>query len=212
MLPASTGYGWNGTRYIDLETGRFVSSSTVRNALEKVMQASAARMNAAALQLTEGTITLAEWQTIMMQQIKLSHVAAGAAANGGWAQMTQVEWGAVGNLVKEQYQFLRNFANQIAEGTQAIDGRLLMRVEMYGEAARGTYEAMRLRSMMVAGMTQARRILGDADHCDDCLEFAADGWVPIDEVVEIGDSVCTVRCHCEIEYRATTEEAESEEV
>lgn len=211
-LPALSGYGWseNAQRYINLETGRFVSASTVRNALESLMQNSQANMNSLTQSLIEGNVTLAQWQTGMMQQIKVAHVAASAAANGGWAQMTASEWGFAGSLIKEQYQFLQNFAAQIASGEQGLDGRALMRANMYGEAARGTFEEMRRRSMIAAGMTEGRRILGDADHCDDCLEFAAEGWMPAEDVPAIGDSICLTRCHCEIEYRAPTTEVESE--
>src|SRR3972149_1294018 len=117
-MPSFGGYSWNADagRYIDNETGRFVSSSAVRDALEQVMDQSALNMNALSQQLLDGNISLASWQSSMMAEIKAAHVAAGAAANGGWGQMTQSDWGAVGQLVREQYDYLRNFSSQIASG------------------------------------------------------------------------------------------------
>ena len=143
--------GINWASGVDLDTGRFISSATVRDALEGVMDASALRMNQLSERLMDGDISLAQWQTGMLQQIKVANVAASAAANGGWANMTQSDWGAVGQLVKEQYQYLRNFADEIASGKQPLDGRLLVRTDMYGDAPRGTYEAMRTRAMIAAG-------------------------------------------------------------
>jgi hypothetical protein len=210
----TSSYGWNeaANRYVDLESGRFISSIKVRDALEDVMDQAALNMNALSQQLMDGGISLADWQAGMMQQIKLSQTAAGAAGGGGWAQMTQSDWGAVGQLVREQYDYLRNFAGQIADGTQALDGRLLVRSDMYGDAARATFEDIRRRGMIAAGFDEGRRILEPgADHCSDCEEYANDGWMPADEIPDIGDSECTVRCKCEIEYRKSTE-AEIEEV
>lgn len=72
--------------------------------------------------------------------------------------------------------FVRGFANQIADGTQALDGRALVRADLYGEAARGTFEAMRqLCATRMKGMEEEIRILCGADYCDGCLEQAALG-------------------------------------
>lgn len=111
-------YGWNGTRYFDRDTGRFISSSAVRDALESVMDASAIRMNIITEQLTRGEISLANWQTSMMQNIKIIHTNAAIAANGGFAQMTQSDWGFAGRLIRTQYERLDKFAQQIANGNR----------------------------------------------------------------------------------------------
>ena len=80
---------------------------------------------------------------------------------------------------------------------------------MYGQAPRGTFEEMRRRYERTSnGMTLERRILGAADHCDDCLEAAALGWQPIGTLPAIGDSRCMTNCHCEFDYR----EGELEEI
>ena len=197
-------FGWNATsgRYINLSTGRFIPFSQVRDALESVMDASAVRMNTITQQLVDRQISLAEWQSGMMEQIKLSHTAAAAASRGGWAQMTQADWGAAGQMIREQYDFLRNFANHIANGTQALDGRALVRADLYGDAARGTFEAMRQRyETLVNGMEEEIRILGEADHCNGCLDQAALGYQPIGTLDPIGAEECLTRCHCTKRFR-----------
>jgi hypothetical protein len=207
MLPLATGYGWNPglNRYIDLSNGRMVSMSSVRDALESVMEASAARMNAVTQSLIDGNISLASWQTEMMQNIKLSHTAATASSAGGWAQTTPAEWGRAGQLIRGQYEYLRNFAGQIADGSQALDGRALVRADMYGQAPRGTFEEIYRFSMIDAGYDEGRRVLGQADHCEDCIDYAWMGWMPAEDVPEIGNSQCLTNCHCTIEYRRSTD-------
>lgn len=214
MLPIQTGYGWNETagRYIDLSTGRFVPFVDVRDSLELVMDASGVRMSTLTDQLIGEQISLAEWQLGLMEEIKISHTAAAAAASGGWAQMSQSDWGAVGRLIRDQYDFLRNFANEIASGKQRLDGTARVRTDLYAQAARGTFEETRRRyERLKNGMEEEARALGEADHCssdDDprgdlegCLELAALGWQPIGTLPKIGQSVCITRCHCRFIYR-----------
>lgn len=206
MLPQLTGYGWNGSRYYDLETGKFVSSASVHDALETVMDASAIRMNNLTQSLIDGEISLASWQSSMMEQIKITHISSAALSQGGWAQMTQSDWGATGQLIRQQYDYLRNYAADIASGEQALDGRALVRSDLYADAANGTFWEMDKRGHLADGYDEGRRVLEPgADHCDDCEEYASEGWMPIDEIPEIGNSQCMTRCRCEIEYRISTE-------
>lgn len=200
----SSDFAWNETagRYISLKTGRFVPFSAVRDQLESVIDQSAIRMNAVTQQLIDKQISIVEWQSTMMEQIKLSHTAAAAASRGGWAQMSQSDWGATGRMIRDQYDYLRNFADQIANGEQALDGRALIRADLYGDAARGTFEQMRRRyEQQQNGMEEEIRILGEADHCPGCLDQAALGWQPIGTLDPIGAEECITRCHCTFKYR-----------
>jgi hypothetical protein len=208
LLAQQTGYGWNEAahRYYDLESGVFVSRATIAEGLQSVMDASALRMNDLTQKLIDGGVSLADWQTGMMTQIKNTNVASAALANGGWGQMTQSDWGATGQLIRDQYDFLRNYAKEIADGTQALDGRALVRSDLYADAANGTFWEMDKRSMLADGYEEGRRVLEPgADHCDDCEGYASEGWMPIDDIPEIGNSQCLTRCRCEIEYRRSGE-------
>ena len=210
-MPDFSHYGWNGTRYIDLETGRFVSAKTVRDVLESTIDVSALRMNNLTEQLTKGSISLVDWRTGMMQQIKIAHVAAGAAANGGFAQMTQSEWGAVGQQIRTQYKHLNNFATQISNGEQPLNGKALIRSDMFGDAARGTFEQMERRLQISNGFEEERRVLEDKlNNCDGCLEQAELSWQPIGTLDPIGSEECTTRCRCEFEYRRVGANGEME--
>jgi len=206
----TTDFGWNEAsgRYINLSTGQFVPFSEIRDALELVMDTASARMDLLTQKLIDGDITLASWQRGMMDNIKLSHTAATAASRGGWAAVSQSDWGAAGQMIRGQYDYLRNFAAQIADGTQPLDGRSLVRAGMYGDASRGTFEEQRRRGEILIGMEEERRVLGAADHCDDCLDAADEGWQPIGTLPAIGDSVCHTNCHCAFEYRRAGEESD----
>jgi len=207
-------YGWNEVagRYINLDTGQFISSSKVRDALESVMDAANGHMNSLTMDLIGHNISLVQWQSAMMQEIKLAHTAAAASANGGWAQMTQSDWGFAGRLIRTQYEHLEKFANQIANGEQPLDGRALMRANLYGQAPRGTYEAQRQRQeILVNGMEEERRILEkDGANCQGCLDQAELGWQPVGTLDPIGAEECLTNCRCEFEYRKPDGEIISE--
>ena len=202
MFPLLTGYGWNGTRYYDLETGQFVSNAAIRESLESVMDLSALRMNAVTQSLIDGNISLASWQTSMMSEIKISHVTSSVLSQGGWAAMTQSDWGATGQLIRAQYDYLRNFAAEIASGKQPLDGRALVRADLYADAANGTYEEMNRRSAITDGFDEERRILEDTiNACDGCIEQAGLDWQPIGTLDPIGAEECATRCRCEFTFR-----------
>lgn len=200
-------FGWNEAagRYVD-SSGKFVPFSTIRDEMDNVVKASQSRIEQLSQALVDKSISISEWQTGMMEQIKMSQIASMVSANGGWAQMTPSDWGFAGSQIKPQYEYLQNFANQIESGEQALDGRLLMRADMYGDAARSSFEETRRRSEQANGMNFERRVLGAADHCPDCLEYAAEGWQPIGTLPEIGDSACLTNCYCTFEYSATGDE------
>lgn len=214
MLPVATGYEWNAAahRYVDSVTGRFISNVAIRESLENVMDLSALRMNNVTQKLIDGSASLASWQSEMMQQIKLAHTAAGALAQGGFAQMGSSEWGAVGQLIRTQYDYLRNFSQEIADGKQALDGRALVRSDMYGDSANNTYEAMRQRVMIIDGYEEEKYILEDTiSACDGCIERAKEGWQPIGTLEPIGSQECMTRDRCDVVYRRMSENGEWEE-
>lgn len=189
-------------RYASASTGRYIASRLVKDELEKVIIRSGENIAAASEALRAGSIGLAEWQTTMMREVKLAHVASAAAANGGWAQMSQSDWGFTGNLIKKQYQWLDRFAGQIASGEQPLDGRMMVRAKMYAEAGRGTYEQTRHRYQANNnGMTEERRVRTADESCPGCLEQAKLGWQPFGTLDPIGAEECKTHCKCHFEYR-----------
>ena len=88
------------------------------------------------------------------------------------------------------YEFLDNFARQIADGTQRLDGTFLRRVALYNNAGRETYHLFERNAMRNSGYDEERRVLGQADHCDECVSESAAGWRPIGQMIPIGQRIC----------------------
>lgn len=154
-----------------------------------------------ALALKEGRISVAEWQIETAATIKQMHLASTAAARGGWAQLTPADLGRAGQIVKKQYGYLGDFARQIESGEQPLDGRFLRRVDLYAQAARGTFHTFDGLEQQARGKTEERNVLHASESCAGCIEQSGRSWVGIGELIPVGSRSCLVNCKCDIEYR-----------
>ena len=136
----------------------------------------------------------------MRDNLKSIHLTSGALAQGGWAQMSPADFGRVGTRLKEQYQFLGKFAREI-EGGLPLDGNFRNRVKLYAQSGRVSYDAIQRAEMLKRGMKEEKNILHPADHCVDCLQQAALGWVPIGTLTLIGQRRCKSNDRCTKEFR-----------
>lgn len=195
------GLRWNPSlaRYID-ERGRIVSRDTVARALDASLVNTHTRARMYAEQLRGGTLTLAEWERNMRVLIKDAHIFATAGSVGGWAQLGPAEYGRIGKAVRDQYEFLYQFARDIASGKQGLGG-VAARSVLYVEAARTTAEAQQRASDDDAGYDEECNLLGRADHCGECPALTALGWVPIGTLPLPGRRLCGPRCKCRIQRR-----------
>jgi hypothetical protein len=194
-------FRWNtrAQRYI-APNGRFVSRKTVLMAAERVSVGLYGDMSSLTAALRSGYATVAEWQLGMARLVRTNHLAAAAAAAGGVAQLDEGARNLVQKKIETQLGHLEKFAKQVETGRQPLGGQFDLRVKMYSNSARGTGHTIARQVAITAGVEMARNVLGDAEHCSDCLDESAKGTVPIDELSEPGTRQCLVNCQCTIEY------------
>lgn len=187
--------------------GRFVPEASVRDGVDATVNAASARAVSLAQDLREGKIGIDAFRDGMFRVIKDVHIASALAAYGGKNAMTPERYGYTGHLIKEQYQYMRGFLTDIISGKQALNGRIDVRVAMYAEAGRTTYEMIRLREGKRRGITQVRNILHAQESCEQCKGITARGWVDPDDMVPIGARQCLSRCRCTLEMRGNRKDA-----
>lgn len=169
--------------------------------LDSVIDTQALAMRTLTRGLLDGTVSLSQWQLVMMQTAKAINLVGTSVAVGGWNQLGP-EWaGFAGQRIRQQYAYLRDFAADIASGRQKLDGTLLARSELYAHAARQTHRAAQERLARSRGMEEEANRLGAADHCSGCLSATAQGWVPLGTLVPCGSRQCLSRCHCSLVFR-----------
>lgn len=199
LTPAYT-YSETAGRYRGA-SGRFVSAAKVRAALDTALDRAEQAVAANTEALRAGTIDLATWQTQMAREVKNVHLASAALAKGGWAQMSPADLGRAGQRIRTQYEYLRNFAAQIASGEQRLDGTLGRRAGLYVQAGRTTYHAQEREERRKRGATEERNVLHASDSCAGCLDADALGWVALGTLPLPGTRLCKTNCRCSVETR-----------
>jgi hypothetical protein len=196
-------YQWDpsAARFRDPDTGRYISRSQVRRAVDDLIRASQQRITAVSDQVRAGQITTSEWNAIMRQEIKRVLLGKEALLRGGWAQMTAEDFGRVGKEVRTQYQYLDGFLHDLEAGKVRTDGTFMERARSYAESARVAYYEALAKQLPALGYTQERNKLHPAEHCVDCVDMAALGWVPIGTCIPIGQRKCINKDKCEMLYR-----------
>lgn len=200
---------WNeqAGRFVDAR-GRFVAESSVRATIDVIADGSSARMAQAAQAMLDGTMSLAEFQASLMHTSKLAHVATATIANGGAARMTPSDYLSSAREIKSQYRYAREFAAQIADGRQPLNGTVVSRARQYGQSARGHFEREYGRGQRARGFRFERNHLRSGESCSGCRAESARGWVPTGSLVPVGHRVpCRVQCKCVVQYRRDAAEA-----
>ena len=198
-------YQWEPTagvsgRYRDTETGRFIKSASVRAELDRYLDASDDAARALARALRNREVSLADWELGMRRLIKNTHLNAIALERGGWANMRPQDYGRAGQIIREQYGYLKQFGLDIASGKQRIDGTLDFRAKLYTEAGRNTWYRSHAANMTTA-VTHQRSIRGKRDSCWQCMDLDRRVFRIDDPTFPLpGRRVCLANCGCHLEY------------
>lgn len=190
-------------RYRDAATGRFISHAAVRSQLDHYLD-TADPAKALATGLRDKSLSLADWELAMRQHVKTVHLNAIALERGGWANMRPSDYGRAGQIIREQYGYLKNFANDIATGKQRLDGTFPRRAQLYTQAARTSfYKSKHANRQEGIDMVRSRRHARDS--CRECIDL--DGkWFRIgDPAYKLpGQRICLSNCRCSEELGRMT--------
>ena len=209
-------YRWEPTagvsgRYRD-ERGRFVASSTVRRELDRYLDNSdPAKALAEALRGRQ--LSLADWEVAFRRHIKNTHLNAIALERGGWANVTPADYGRVGQIVREQYGYLRGFANDIASGKQRLDGTLGVRAKLYTQAGRESFYRSKHANLTTA-VDMVGSVRSARDSCSECISLDGKWFRVGDPAYKLpGQRICMKSCRCYERYgRQTADGVEALEV
>lgn len=116
----------------------FVSESVIAAELAAHQTATAATLQSLTADVFAGNISIEEWQAAVALELKNAALAQAAFANGGFANMTQADFGRVGQMLREQYGFLNNFAQGVADGS-ITEGQAGVRIGMYSDSTEAAY-------------------------------------------------------------------------
>lgn len=189
-------------RYRDLATGRFIAERRVLALAESAIEnLYSPRIEKITDKLIGGDLTLDQWRDRMASEIRDSSRTSIMIGRGGNGAMTFSDWGRLGGRLRAQYRWLDQFAQDIKDGKLSA-AQIRARAQMYMQSARTLYYDGRMAAAADAGYTEEMRVLGAAEHCDDCPPLAG-YWSPIGSLPAIGQTQCMTNCKCTMRYRRT---------
>lgn len=198
-------YRWNqkANRWIDTKTGRFVSNSKVMAALRAYNSAMEDKFVQATRNMLEGNTKLQDWQTKIANFMKEQYTVNLLFGRGGKNAVKPEDWGSMGAQLKIEYARLNNFAQEIKQGV-LTPRQILYRIKLYARGAIAWFWHGKTKAYIFAGYDLERRILHPAEHCDDCIRYASQGWVPIGTLPPPGiASACMHNCRCSKQFMKT---------
>lgn len=204
------GYVYNpeSERYTNVATGRTVTDQQLRRYVLNVTNEANLRMRKNTQQLIAGVILLAAWYEEMRSLMSALYRTIFILSIGGFLFEDDTARNLFYLLTLPQFARLDNFERQLETGIQALDGRAMNRAGLYGDYGYSLWENVGLDRAKKKGLTEARRILGPTEtHCHDsgdrpgCWELWKKGYMPINEMVPIGEATCYSHCQCYIKYR-----------
>ena len=182
--------------------GRLVPPERTVRLFERGLTDRTGQIEAATDRLLAGKMTAREWQLVMQGVMKDAHLEARMLGVGGKGNMTAVDYGSVGGRLAEQYQALGVLSQDLVSGRLSaaqVRQRALYRM---GSIVRETYRRGTERVEIAAGFTEERNILEPgADHCQDCLDETARGYVQTGQIMPIGQRTCRANCACRVVRR-----------
>jgi hypothetical protein len=155
-----------------------------------------------------GPVSSREFQVRMAEQIRLSHNVNAVLAAGGFAAMSFALWNYAAVRTRNEQAFAVRLAAEIELGLVS-PAQAINRTSMYAGATYVTFAGTHDKRERAKGTLTAQRILDpDANHCmtnpekgtPGCPELAQEGFVPIEDVVPIGEATCRQNCRCWIRY------------
>jgi hypothetical protein len=168
-----------------------------------------ARLVIYAQNLKSGKWTYDKWLSEMEKLLQDSHLIFAALALGGLAA-------AAANATVERRSvrdvtYAKNFGKVLESPKPPSPAATISRARSYVRSLGVTHQILSHRAHIIAGYTEAKRILTPAEHCrtkvvgvvvlQGCYEVALRGWLPIREMPPIGTLVCKQYCKCYIVYR-----------
>lgn len=198
-------WGWlDGVKkFWNTVTGFFRGRREVEQDAETLIAANTVANEAAIELASTGALDPDAFRAQMREEIKDAYIDQYILGIGGRDQMTAADWGSVGGMIADQYRYLDGFIDEIRAGT-LTEEQIRARAGMYINSSREAFERATQRNAQELKLTEMAWTLGEAEHCPDCLDLAAMGWVPMGTITQYpggGQTQCLTNCQCHIAYR-----------
>lgn len=172
---------WDGGshRYRNTANGQYIGQRQMTGLRDQFIEAKQATAQSLAADLSAGRKSIQEFEVAFRREIKTVYVDQYVLGKGGRNAMTQADWGAVGRMVRDQYQHAHEFARDIASG-KLSEAQITSRARLYFGSSTQSFEQGRTASYGVPTLPQypadGRTICRSNCRCNWRIEETEDAW------------------------------------
>ena len=158
--------------------------------------------------LADRELPARDFYRIAKDHLKNIYVAQFLRGVGGYEHATDGDWLKVASLLKEQYYQGKGDDGKpfglkhLAKELQGLSPAMVRhRLSLYARSGNHAYWLGRQRSAQRMGYSHGLRVLGRAEHCPDCVAYAAMAPRLLHEVILPGQKCeCRSNCKCSIRF------------
>lgn len=153
----------------------------------------------------KGKISPEAYRDASESTIRKLHLGAAILGAGGVLNLSANHARQLEQTIAEQLGYMRQMYDDVKRlmaDNHTGNQRDVARAGSYAQAAQVTAEQATRQFVMneTDGEALERRLLGPCNNCPDCIEYAAEMWVPVGTLPPLGDSRCGHSCCCSFEY------------
>jgi len=143
LIEAGPLFSWdNNTRRFRSANGRFVSQAQVNSLRVDYIRTERAGNDRLAERLFNREIDINQWRKQMRDNLKRTYTIQYMLGKGGRGNMTQRDWGILGNMLRKQYNYVDKFAKDLMNGryTENQSKLVAARQQLYAKSSAQAYE------------------------------------------------------------------------
>lgn len=146
--------------------------------------------------------TIADFQREAKAILKPATMQAALLGGGGKNNADARLYGTAGYQLRQAYARIGTIGKQLENG-DLTTAQGLANARNLALNTRQAFHKGELLARAKGGANEGwRRLDPGANHCPDCPTYATDSWIPIGDIVAVGDGCrCGGRCRCSVTYR-----------
>lgn len=129
-------YSTKDKSYID-ENGERLSEASLNGVRDAYLDGVDPLLNDYAENLASGSWTVAQFEREVRTRLKHAYISEYVLGRGGVNSMEPADWGRVGNMLRRQYGYLREFLDDITAGDETANNALRRTKNFLGSARQG---------------------------------------------------------------------------
>jgi hypothetical protein len=187
-------------RYRYKDSGKFLSKTAMESLTKKAVAQGETDLDIINQLLIDRKIGLGAWEEQTRNGLRKLHTYQYFLGIGGEGNFIPSDRGVLNNKLKQEWGYLRNFAEQLNNG-ELSESQFLYRANLYVNSTDNTYKLAAYKSHSRAGYRWERRIRTKTESCTECLYYELLGWRTIGNLPQPGqDCSCRANCGCYKEF------------